>query len=258
MKNVSKILEEKTGKSYLSYSSVKYALQDMRLFEMYMKGQLKKTSTALEFGSMYDCLLFEPHKFNDRFQILNEDEILQEIGGKKPKSTKLYKEWKEDQEQGDKALVTLEDHKQAMEMIDRLDTCGVRDIYLKGSYQIEFKEEINLFDDYEGIVVRGFLDCLGDGFISDSKSSRGAKSFPRDVISYSYDIQAYLYSKVFDIPDFYWVVQEKAYPYLPAVYKASDKTLGFGEAKFKKGVRTVLEYFEKDKASDKFYLQGEI
>ena len=78
------------------------------------------------------------------------------------------------------------------------------------------------------------------------------------MISYSYDIQSYLYTKVFDIPDFYWVVQEKAYPYLPAVYKASDKTLGFGEAKFKKGVRTVLEYFEKDKASDKFYLQGEI
>jgi hypothetical protein len=259
MKNVSKLLEERTGKGYLSYSSVKYALQDVKLFEMYMKGQLKKESPALTFGSMYDCLLFEPQKFNDRFIILNEEEILQEIGGKKPKSTKLYKEWKEDQEQGEKVLVNTEDHKQAIEMINRLDTCGVRDIYLKGSYQIEFKEEIKLFDEYDGIVVRGFLDCLGDGFISDSKSSRSCKSFPRDAIyNFSYDIQAYLYTKVFDIPDFYWVVQEKVYPYLPAVYKASDKTLGFGESKFKKGVKTILDYFEQDKASDKFYLQGEI
>ena len=56
-------LTEAVGKPHLSYSSLKYALGDMRLWEMYMRGQLKKESDALHFGSLYDLLLFEPEKF---------------------------------------------------------------------------------------------------------------------------------------------------------------------------------------------------
>ena len=49
-------LTEAVGKPHLSYSSLKYALGDMRLWEMYMRGQLKKESDALHFGSLYDLL----------------------------------------------------------------------------------------------------------------------------------------------------------------------------------------------------------
>ena len=55
-------LMERVGKPHLSYSSLKYALGDMRLWEMYMKGELKRESDALFFGSLYDMLLFEPEK----------------------------------------------------------------------------------------------------------------------------------------------------------------------------------------------------
>ena len=65
-------LAEAVGKGHLSYSSIKYALQDMRLWEMYMRGQLKKESDALTFGSMYDCLLFTPEDFDKQFMVLNE------------------------------------------------------------------------------------------------------------------------------------------------------------------------------------------
>ena len=34
---------QKTAKSYLSYSSIKHALTDMRAFELYMAGKLKKS-----------------------------------------------------------------------------------------------------------------------------------------------------------------------------------------------------------------------
>ena len=53
-------LSEKYGKGYLSYSSIKYALKDMQLFEMKMKDQLKIESPALSFGKLYDCLLLTP------------------------------------------------------------------------------------------------------------------------------------------------------------------------------------------------------
>ena len=47
-------LMERTGKGYVSYSALKYAAdgsrqQDMKLFELYMRGLLKKKSDALYF-----------------------------------------------------------------------------------------------------------------------------------------------------------------------------------------------------------------
>ena len=51
-------LMERVGKPHLSYSSLKYALGDMRLWEMYMKGQLKKESEA--------CLLYTSPSPRDR------------------------------------------------------------------------------------------------------------------------------------------------------------------------------------------------
>ena len=121
-----------------------------------------------------------------------------------------------------------------------------------GEYQLEFNEEV------DGIPFRGFLDCKGSGFISDSKTTRSLSGFRSDVRYLGYDIQAYLYCKVFGYEDFYWVAQEKSYPYIPAVYKASEQTLRFGEEKFNRAVNTIREHFEKNKPSSAFYLEGEI
>ena len=80
-------LQDRVGKPHLSYSSLKYALGDMRLWEMYMRGQLKKESEALSFGSLYDLLLFEPEKFKDVYFVLDDTDIVDSIGGKYPRNT---------------------------------------------------------------------------------------------------------------------------------------------------------------------------
>ena len=104
-------LVKRTGKKYLSYSSIKYALQDIALFELYMQGKLRKESEALTFGSAYDCLLFEPHKFDNQFHVMDDTEIIKEVGGKNPRVTKVYKEWKAEEKTKakDKTVVTIED-----------------------------------------------------------------------------------------------------------------------------------------------------
>ena len=91
-------LTERVGKPHLSYSSLKYALGDMRLWEMYMRGQLKKESEALTFGSKYDMLLFEPDKARERYYTLDDYEIIASIGGKSPRNTKRYREWKAEEQ----------------------------------------------------------------------------------------------------------------------------------------------------------------
>ena len=245
---------ESVGKPHLSYSSLKYALGDMRLWEMYMRGQLKKESEALSFGSLYDLLLFEPEKFNDHYYVLDDAAIVDSIGGKYPRNTKRYKEWKAEAAQtaqnANKELASEADVKKAKEMIQRLRDCGVYDKrFAGGKYQVEFNVDL------DGVPLKGFLDCLQDGFIVDSKSSRSIDKFRYDVNSWSYDIQAYVYTKVFDIPNFYWVVQEKAYPYYPADVKCSEETLFRGEMKFHQALENIQDYLNGNNPTETHYAE---
>ena len=251
-------LTEKVGKGHLSYSSIKYALGDMRLWEMYMRGQLKKESEALRFGTLYDMLLFDRKKAMNEYIVMDSDQILCNCSqktqdSKSPHLTKEYKEAKSTMEAEAKTkgrtLVSGEDWKKANEMIERLDACGLLNSYLKGEYQVEFNEDI------DGVPVKGFLDCLGDGFITDSKSARSVDKFRYDVNSWSYDIQAYIYTKVFDIKDYYWVVQEKTYPYYPALVKCSEETLFRGEMKFHQALENIEKWMKEDTATEKSYAE---
>ena len=140
----------------------------------------------------------------------------------------------------------------ANDMIDRLATCGLLDSHLKGDYQVGFLEELH------GVQVKGFLDCLGDGFISDSKSARSSEKFRYAIKDFSYDIQAYIYTQVFGIKDFYWVVQEKTYPYLPALVKCSDATLFTGEMKFHDAIKRITNFLEQGYDPQKDYLNYEV
>ncbi len=247
-------LAESVGKGHLSYSSIKYALQDMRLWEMYMRGQLKKESPALSFGSMYDCLLFTPKDFKKQFMILDDRKICKTIGGRAPKMTNKYKAWAKDyKDEADEKgleLISHDDFTKAQEMIDRLKKTGVLEEYLKGDYQYEFNEEVN------GVPVRGFLDCLNEGYISDSKTTQSLDKFRYNVFSFGYDIQAYIYCEVLGKEKFYWVAQEKAYPYAIGVYEASSETLQRGAEKFNMAVERITEYLDNKQNTVTFYKKG--
>ena len=248
-------LTERVGKPHLSYSSLKYAVGDMRLWEMYMRGQLKKESEALYFGSLYDLLLFEPEKFKDVYYTLDDTSICESIGGKYPRNTKRYKEWKAEAaqttENADKLLAPAADVKKAKEMIQRLKDCGLYDKrFAGGKYQVEFNVDV------DGVPLKGFLDCLQDGqYIVDSKSSRSIDKFRYDVNSFSYDIQAYIYTKVFGLKDFYWVVQEKAYPFYPADVKCSEETLFRGEMKFHQALENIQKYLNEKQRSEEHFAE---
>ena len=245
-------LTESVGKPHLSYSSLKYALGDMRLWEMYMRGQLKKESDALTFGTMYDMLLFEPEKAHETYFVLDDSDLVADIGGKYPRSTKRYKEWKAEQieKHSSKELASQEDWKKAEDMIQRLKDCGVYDKrFSGGKYQVEFNVDV------DGIPLKGFLDCLQDDFIVDSKSARSIERFRYDVNNWSYDIQAYVYTKVFDIPDFYWVVQEKAFPFYPADVKCSEETLFKGEMKFHQALENIQAYLNGNSKTQEHYAE---
>jgi hypothetical protein len=246
-------LQERLGKPHLSYSSMKYALGDMRLWEMYMRGQLKKQSEALTFGTMYDMLLFDPKKAKETYFVIDDYALSKDIDSKKPKLTKIYKERvaeaTEEAVSKGSEIVSGTDWKKATEMIERLEACGLKESHLTGKFQVEFNQDL------DGVPLKGFLDCLGDGFITDSKSARSVDKFRYDVNSWSYDIQAFIYTSVFDIKDFYWVVQEKAFPFYPALVKCSDETLFRGEMKYHQALENINKWLDEPQPTEKHYAE---
>jgi len=263
---------ERTGKGYLSYSAVKFAAdgadqQDMKTFELYMRGQLYKQSDAFTFGNVYDKLLLEPDTFNNEFHVIYDEKIVQEIGGSKPRSTKKYKDWMAEESfvanEGGKRVITEDLIIQAEEMITRLDESEIMNPetgemipvrrFLQGKAQYEI---VDWIDD---IPIRGFLDVRGDGFITDSKTTRSLSGFKWDVGKMSYDIQAFIYSHVEQEPNFYWVAQAKTSPYTVAVYKASQRTLSVGEAKFWSAITNITKWLDSpEKETSSFAIYKEI
>ena len=87
---------ERYGKSHLSYSSLKQALGDMAQFDRYMKGEVKYKSDALDFGTMYDMLLFERDKAFEKVHVMSPSAIVSTLSekaqaSKKPTLTAEYK-----------------------------------------------------------------------------------------------------------------------------------------------------------------------
>lgn len=274
-----KKLMERTGKGYLSYSAVKYAAdgsrsQDMKLFELYMKGLLKKQSDAFTFGSVYDCMLLEPETFMDKFYVVYDEQKCLELDEKHSnyKNPRASKKWKEEynewyegeiQHADGKEVITEDIISKVEDMIIRLDESEVLDMetgqltpvrnYLSGKPQYEINEWIG------DVPVRGFLDVRGDGFISDSKTTRDLFGFQYDVSKFDYDIQAYIYTQVEGIDDFYWVAQTKSVPYTVGVYKASKITISKGEHKFWSAVDNIQRWLnEPEKDTSSFAIYKEI
>tara|TARA_B110000285_G_C15116203_1_gene614239 strand:- start:1956 stop:2576 length:621 start_codon:yes stop_codon:yes gene_type:complete len=205
----------------------------------------------------------------DKYYVIYDDKKITELSDryKNPRASKDYKEWLASESelglsQG-KTIVNEDMMVQAQDMIVRLDESEVLDMntgeirmvreYLNGSTQFEINDWIG------DIPVRGFLDVMGDGFVSDSKTSRDLHGFKWDVDKFCYDIQAYIYCEVMQTDDFYWVVQGKSVPYTCGVYKASEMTLKRGEAKFWSAInniRTWLDQPEKD--TNTFAIYGTI
>ena len=262
MIDIPSALEERYGKSHLSYSSLKVALDDMAKFDLYMKKELKFESPALDFGTLYDMLLFERDKAMDLYVVVSDDKILDLCTDavrkmKRPSMSAEFKKLKSEMiaeaESNGKKLVSPEDWKMANDMIDRLEYCGLADQYLSSeNYQVEFNEMLG------PVRVKGFLDCLGDGYIVDSKSTKSISKFRYSVRDFSYDIQAYIYTKVFGVDEFYWLVQEKTYPYLPAIVECSEETLFAGEMKFNDAIKRISSFLTKDKNPEADYLRFKV
>ena len=103
----------------------------MAQFDRYMKGELIYKSDALDFGTLYDMLLFEREQAFEKYIVMSESQVMARLSdkarsAKKPSMTSEYKAvvaaMKTEALEEGKTIVSSDDWQMANDMIDRLAT----------------------------------------------------------------------------------------------------------------------------------------
>ena len=221
----------------LSYSSIKWLLTSPKWFAHKLKKPSPETQ-ALRDGTLVHAAILEPVKYAEQFHFIDV-------------SSKNTKTWKLAVEKYGKANTYTMKEKY---MNDRIaaaflqnDACTT---FLKGS-----ETEVPAVFEYEGLPIRGKADIYKPGeYIADVKTTNDGvewitlkngeekNQFSFTIEKYDYDLQAYLYTLMFDVPDFYWLVVNKTTTDI-GVFKASEQTLDNGRLKLEAAVALYKAFF---------------
>ena len=98
------------------------------------------------------------------------------------------------------------------------------------------------------LKFKGKADALvfdGDTtYLVDLKTTaKSLEDFKKSARWMMYNQQAYLYSQIFGVDEFYFLVVEKEFPYEVGIFKASDEFLFSGSQQFDTSVKLYEELF---------------
>ncbi len=210
------ITEEFVKGRPLSYSSMKNFKKSPRHYKHYVSKKREPATDAQLLGSVVDCLLLEPKKFERRFRLYekfprrsNADKLKWQNlveGAQKDRVQLITPEVKKTAEY---CIEAIKQHPEAMELIE-----GKRYV----QHKLEWKEHsVKLpmigYIDFDSITARGH-------FIVDLKTTNDAstESFCKDIIKFGYDGQGATYCRGFhktrfEFPKYCWLAVETSEPY---------------------------------------------
>ena len=219
----------------LSYSTLKWLLKSPKWFE-YMKRNPQKETSALRDGKLVHTEILEPQKYQT-FQFVD-------VSSKNTKKWKLAVE-----EFGSEYTYTLKEKY----MNNRIATAFLQNdacvAYLKHA-----ETEVPALELIDGLPVRAKADILGSDFVADVKTTNdGVKDvntangqvinqFAYTVKKYDYDLQAYLYTQLYNKERFVWLVVDKTTTDI-GIFEASPETLESGKLKLEACIQLYKAFF---------------
>ena len=226
----------KLGKHALSSSSLKMILKSPKTYRNVTKyGDPNSDSPALAQGKLVHWMILEPHKI-DKLHFVEAS----------TKATKLYKEAKA--EHGE---VFLAKEKSAAERI--ADAVLRNEAALKLLNKSEF--EVPAIEMMEGLPFRAKADIIQGDTIIDLKTSADLSTFRYSADKYGYDLQAYMYTRMFNAKDFKFLVIDKASTDI-GIFETSEEFIEKGERKFFQAVENYKYFFEQDNDLDQYVMRG--
>lgn len=224
------------SKAALSSSSLKLLLDSPKTY--YNVTQYgNEESQALRDGWLFHTAILEPEVFSSQIFVDVQS-----------KNTKAYKEAKAE-------------HGKVFTMAEKNDAERIADAFLRNTKAVELirdsEFEVPVIGDVMGFPFRGKADVLGKNRIVDLKTTTDIKAFPYSAKKYSYDVQCYLYSNLFqmDYKDFVFLVIDKKSLDI-AVYHCSEEFYFSGEQKIEKALEVYDTYFLQAADLDQYYLEG--
>jgi len=236
----------------LSYSSLKWLLKSPKWFA-HKKRKPTPETQALRDGKLIHTEILEPQKYG-QFTFVDT-------------SSKNTTKWKLAKEQNGVAYTYTLKEKY---MNNRISTA-----FLQNERCISFMDgaetEIPMLKEINGLAIRGKADILKAGkYVADVKTTAEGlqnitledgteiNQFSRTIDKYDYDLQAYLYTLLYDVPEFWWLVIDKTTTDI-GVFKASEETLESGKNKLEAAL-ALYEAFFIDELIDlsQYYKEGVI
>lgn len=176
----------------MSYSSICAFMENPEKFIEYKTGQKEQTESML-YGAMLHCLVLEPSEFEKRYHCLDDEAICAQIGGAKPRGTKLYKEWKEAAlgEANGRIIVQTDDYISAKIAAESV----LKNRASRKVLNLAPQREVKIEWEYKNFKFLGFKDGEGDNAIFDLKSMPDAdwQVVQREIIKRKLYIQAAMY-----------------------------------------------------------------
>lgn len=177
---------------HLSYSSLSCFKKSPQKFIDYKLG-IKEETDAMLYGGMMHCLALEPTEFHNRYHVIDDADKCNEIGGAKPRATKVYKEWYANavKEAGDKQIVENGDYHAA-----RIAAANIRNNRASAKIldQALIKEKPVQWE-FKNFKFHGFIDGIGEKVVFDLKTCTDAApdKFQREIIKRGYHLQGAMY-----------------------------------------------------------------
>jgi len=192
----------------------------------YAARRKRKTTSAMQFGTLAHTVVLEPAKFADSYIVAPAGLDMRTKAGKDFKS-----------EAAGLQVVSMDDYEAAQAI--RQSAMSIPTV---ARILDDCRSEVSLFWEYEDIPCKARIDALrltkAGAILLDLKTTQDAspESFPRSVGNYGYHLQAAHYCegwrKVFpEIPviAFLFVAVETDAPYAAAAYTLDDEAISRGE-----------------------------
>jgi len=223
------------GKYALSSSSLKTILKSPKTYRNIIKYGSGEDTPALRAGKLLHWMVLEPHKI-DKLHFVDVSS----------KNTKVYKE-------------ALSKHGEVYLEKEKQDAERLTDALLRNGEAIKLinksEFEVPALEMLDGFPVRGKADILKEGHIIDLKSSQELNSFRYSADKFGYDLQAYIYKRLFKASKVTFLVIDKGSCDI-GIFEASDEFIARGEDKFKQATDLYKYFFVEEHDLDQYVMRG--
>ena len=227
------------GKAALSSSSLKKLLQSPKAYEASLKDQQQETK-ALREGKLIHLLLLEPHKE----ETLNVIDV-------KSRTAKAYKDAA--LEFGSDNTFTAVEIATAKKVARAVKDCPEAWEMIYGA-----ATEVPVAGSIMGLPFRAKADILHKGTrIVDLKTTADIHKFKWNAYSFGYDAQAAIYTHLFGLEEFTFLVVDKS-SYDVGVFTTTPEFIKSGKEKVAKAIEIYREYFIEGRPLSSYIIRGEL